>query len=118
MQVRREVVSARVAGASLHGKGENLHVAIVFQGAERQVGVDAEVTCAGRRALEGAMLRGRVGRGCSVCETRAVALAILLPRPFLDNLDSRVLSWSVDPPVLAFHKGVSSRMRKFLSERS
>lgn len=40
------------------------------------------------------MFRGRVGRGCSICETRAVALAILLPRPrsFLDNPDSSVLS--------------------------
>lgn len=41
---------------------------------------------------EGAMLRGRVGRGCSICETRAVALAILLPRPFLAYADSDVLS--------------------------
>jgi hypothetical protein len=50
--------------------------------------VDVGVTCAGGRAL---MFRGRVGRGCSICETRAVALAILLPRPFLDDPDSSVL---------------------------
>jgi hypothetical protein len=112
-------VSARVVGAtaSFRGKGENLLVAIVFRGAGRQVGVDVEATGAGGRALKGTMFRGRVGRGCSICETRAVALAILLPRPFLDNPDLSVLSWGVDSLVLTFHKGVSSRMQQFLSER-
>jgi hypothetical protein len=38
------------------------------------------------------MFRGRAGRESSIRETRAVALAILLPRPFLDNPDSSVLS--------------------------
>ena len=81
-----------MAGAAFRGKGENSLVAMAFQGAERQVGVDVGATCAGGRGLKGAMFRGRVGRGCSICETRAVALAILLPRPFLDSLDSSVLS--------------------------
>ena len=83
---------ARVAGAAFRGRGENSLVAIVFWGAGRQVGVGFWATCAGVRVLKGAMFRGRVGRGCSICETRAVALAILLPRPFLDDPDSGVLS--------------------------
>ena len=47
MQVRREVVVvlARVAG-SFRGKVENSLVAIVFQGADRQVVVDVGVTFA------------------------------------------------------------------------
>lgn len=81
-----------MVGALFRGKGENSVVAIVFQGAGRQVGVDAGATCAGRRALKGMMFRGRVVHGCSICKTRAAALAILLPRPFLDNPDSSVLS--------------------------
>jgi hypothetical protein len=80
-----------VAGAAFCGKGENSLVAIVFRGAGRQGGVDVGATCAGGRALKGTMFRGRVGRGCSICETRAVALAIPLPRPFLDNPDPSVL---------------------------
>lgn len=47
-----------VAGASFHCKGENLPVAIVFQGAERYVGVDVETAYVGRRGLKGAMFRG------------------------------------------------------------
>ena len=81
-----------MAGAAFGGMGENSLVVIVFQGAGRQVGVDVGATCAGGRALKGMMFRGGVGRGCSICETRAVALAIPLPRPFLDNPDSSVLS--------------------------
>ena len=54
--------------------------------------MDVGATCAGGRTLKGTMFRGRVGRGCSICKTRVVALAVLLPRPFLDNPDSSVFS--------------------------
>lgn len=66
---------------------------------------------------EGAMFRGRVGRGCSICETRAVALANLLPRPFLAYTDSDVLSWTAEPPVLALHGVVNLRTQQFPSEQ-
>jgi hypothetical protein len=85
-------VLARVAGAAFRGKGENSLVAIAFQRAGRQVGVDVGATYAGERALKGTMFRGRAGGGGSICETRVVALAILLPRPFLGSPDSSVLS--------------------------
>ena len=79
--------------------------------------MDVGGTCAGGRNLKGTMFRGSVGHGCSICSARAVAHAIPLPLPFLDNPDSSVLFWSVEPLVLAFHKGVNSRMQQFLSER-
>jgi hypothetical protein len=51
-----------------------------------------------------------VGRGCPICETRAVALAILLPQLCLalNRPRSSILSWNAGSLVSALGGGVRS----------
>ena len=65
---------------------------MVFDGAEKQSGVDIGVLHAGGRASESTMFGGGVGRGCLICDTRAVALAMIPPRLELDYRRCNVLS--------------------------
>jgi hypothetical protein len=53
---------------------------MVFDGVGKQSGVDIGVFRAGGRALESTMFDDGVGRGCLICDTCAVPLAMIPPR--------------------------------------
>jgi len=80
---------------------------MVFDGAGKQSAVDIVVLHAGGRASESTMFGGGVGRGCLICDTRAVALATIPPRLDLAYRRCNVLSQTSEFLVFVLHGDAS-----------
>jgi hypothetical protein len=76
-------IYARAVEVVFYDYGGTLLVTMVFGGGGKQSGVDIGVLQAGERASESTMFGGGVGRGCLNCDTRAAALATVLPRLYI-----------------------------------
>jgi hypothetical protein len=98
-------VSALVA--VFYDENVTLLVAMVFDGAGKQSAVDVGVLHVGGRASESTMVGGGLGRGCEICDSRAVALAM---PPLHRDLAYRCwddLSWTFGHLVSGLHEHAS-----------
>jgi len=80
--------------AVFYDEDVTLLVAMVFDGAGKQSGVDVGVLRVGGRAPESTMFGGGLGRGCPICDTHAVALAMLALHLDLAYRCWKVLFWT------------------------
>ena len=93
-RVRPVVVYVSALVAVFYDEDVILLVAMVFDGAGKASGVDVGVLRVGGRASESTMFGGGLGRGCPICDTRAVALAMLPLHLDLAYRCWKVLSWT------------------------
>jgi len=106
-RVRQVVVNVSALVAMFYGEDVTLLVAMVFDGAGKQSGVDVGVLRVGGRASESTMFGGGLGRGCPNCDTRAVALAMLPLHLDIAYRCWNVLSWTFGFLVSVLHEHAS-----------
>ena len=76
-RIRQVAVSVSALVVVFYDEDVTLLVAMVFDGAGKQSGVDVGVLRVEGRASESTMVGGGVGRGCEICDSCTVALAML-----------------------------------------
>ena len=110
---RQVVVYVSALVAEFYDEDVTLLVAMAFDGAGKQSAVDVGVLRVGGRASESTMVGGGLGRGCQICDSRTVALAMLPLDRDLAYWCWNALSWTfgILVSVLQEHASLTTQQR-------